>query len=160
MRVERVPASTVRPLRRAVLRDGRRDVVFDEDDDPTTIHVAALDDAGVAVGVASFVPSTPPGRTWQLRAMAVAPAWQGSGIGRLVLEHGIALVRNAGGRALWAHGRDSALGFYRRLGWRVVGDGYTTPATGLPHHRVERSIGEDGHLHAGASGQAGPHDGG
>lgn len=160
MRVERVPAAAVRALRRAVLREGRSDVVFDEDEEPSTIHVAARDEGGAVVGVATFLPSASVPGTWQLRAMAVDPTWQGTGVGRMVLEHGVDLVRAAGGRDLWAHGRDSALGFYRQLGWEVVGDQYTTAATGLPHHRVERSVREDRHLDPRAADESGPNEGG
>ena len=32
------------------------------------------------------------------------------------------------------HARDSALGFYERLGWKAVGDGYVYGPMKLPHH--------------------------
>jgi hypothetical protein len=37
---------------------------------------------------------------------------------------------------LWAKARDTAVGFYERLGMHAEGDGYVTPDTGLPHHTV------------------------
>jgi predicted GNAT family N-acyltransferase len=44
----------------------------------------------------------------------------------------------AGARRLWANGRDTALGFYERFGFRVVGDGIVL--SGLPHHRIELDL--------------------
>src|SRR5207245_1459574 len=98
---------------------------------------AVADDDGSLVAVSTWIPSVE--GTWQVRGMAVDPAVQGRGVGRLLLDGGVARARGAGVSRLWAHGRDSALGFYQRLGWSVVGDGYVT-AIGLPHHLIELEL--------------------
>jgi GNAT superfamily N-acetyltransferase len=125
-------------LRERVLRGGGAHDGFPEDDEPGTFHVGAVDD-GVIVGVATFVPRED--SVWQLRGMAVEPDRQGEGIGTAILAFGMARLRDAGARLVWANGRDTALGFYERAGWTVVGDGYTLPVhgegPGMPHHRVE-----------------------
>lgn len=123
-------------LRGRVLRDGRPHEGFPEDDWPATFHLGVRDD-GVLVGVASFIPRGD--GTWQLRGMAVEASVQGRGIGRAILAAAEARLRAAGARAAWANGRDSALGFYERLGWRVVGDGYPM-GSGIPHHRIELDL--------------------
>jgi NAD(P)-dependent dehydrogenase (short-subunit alcohol dehydrogenase family) len=41
----------------------------------------------------------------------------------------------AGAEVLWADGRDAALPFYERHGWKVQGDGFVA-AGGIPHHVV------------------------
>ena len=128
--VVEIDGASTHDLRRRVLRDGRTDLpaAYPEDDDPGVLHLGALDD-GQVVGVATFVPDGSGG--WQLRGMAVDPTRQGQGIGRALLEEGAA---RAG--PLWAHARDTALGFYERLGWVVEGEGYVHGVMGLPHHRV------------------------
>jgi GNAT superfamily N-acetyltransferase len=134
-----VTADRVHALRREVLRDGRADatVIFPTDD--VGFHLAALDDEGRIVGVASFFESPsdrrPGRRAWQLRGMAVAPSWQGRGVGLALLDEALRRLRALDAEVLWADGRDSALGFYEKAGWTVEGDGYVT-GIGLPHHTV------------------------
>jgi GNAT superfamily N-acetyltransferase len=129
-------------LRRRVLREGTPsdDVHFLEDDRPDTFHLGALDAAGDVVAIATFFPSPTPwrdgARSVQLRGMAVDPSRQRRGAGRQLLEHAIARLRGEGFAALWANARDTALPFYRRIGMAVVGDGFLTHDTRLPHHVV------------------------
>lgn len=140
MQIEEVSAEATYDLRARVLRGGAGDaeVRFSCDDDPATIHLAVSDEHRRTVAVASLVPApTPlrPGRAaWRLRGMAVEPALQGGGIGSQLLDAVVERGRAAGADVLWAHGRDSALPFYRRRGWSVEGDGYLE--VGLPHHTV------------------------
>jgi GNAT superfamily N-acetyltransferase len=116
-----------------VLREGRAHEGFPEDDDAATVHLAAVEGDHV-VGVATFVPRDD--GWWQLRGMAVDAERQGRGIGRAILDEAESRLRALGASGVWANGRDTALGFYERAGWRVVGDGYDMK--GRPHHRVER----------------------
>ena len=140
MRVSEVTATATYPLRREVLRDGRpdADVTFDFDADAESLHLAAYDDDEI-VGVASLAPRPTPKRpgkvAWQLRGMAVSPARQGSGVGKELVAAAVDRLAARGVEVIWADGRDTALGFYTRLGWVVEGDGYVT-GIGLPHHTV------------------------
>ena len=137
-----MPAEATHDLRRRVLRGGRPDVDvhFPEDELPDAFHPAVLDTGGVVVAVATVSPAStslrPGAAAWRLRGMAVAPELQGRGAGTLLLDAVVARARAAGAEVLWADGRDSALDFYRRRGWSVEGEGYLTPATGIPHHTV------------------------
>ena len=128
--VVQVDAADTVDLRRRVLRDGRTDVPaeYPEDRDPGVVHVGAFDGSRL-VGVATFIPDG--AGAWQLRGMAVDPAHQGQGVGRAVLETAAARLG-----PMWAHARDTAVGFYERLGWVVEGEGYVHGVMGLPHHRV------------------------
>lgn len=123
-----------------MLRDGRADasVQFAEDERDGAFHLAARHAPGSEiVAVASFFPSPTPHRpgvaAWQLRGMAVAPEGQGCGTGRLVLETAVGRLRADDVPVLWANVRDTAIGFYRRLGWEIVGEGFINEI-GLPHH--------------------------
>jgi thiamine transport system ATP-binding protein len=139
--VELAPTAT-HGLRRAVLREGRADaaVTFDGDDDAGTLHLGVALPDGTLVAVSSWMwrpcPHEPGPRDRQLRGMAVDGSRQGGGFGADLLAAGVARARHDGAGAVWANARDSALGFYLRHGFEVVGDGFVDVATGLPHHVV------------------------
>lgn len=92
------------------------------------------------MGVATFVPRPYAGRPGvagvQLRGMAVETELHGRGIGELLLTMAMEQLRARGTKVLWAKARDSALGFYERLGMHVEGEGFITEDTLLPHHTV------------------------
>jgi len=137
-------------VRRRVLRDHRPDAGVDlpEDGLPGTVHLGVVDtgagaDAdsgtdGAVVAVATLFPEAtafrPGARAARLRGMAVDHHRQGEGIGSLLLAEVVGRAREDGCEVLWANGRDSAVGFYERHGWQVVGDGFSV--MGLPHHVV------------------------
>ncbi len=139
--VVEIPAVMTHDLRRRVLRDGdpAAEVRFPHDDDPGALHLGVVD-AGELVAVATACPVPTPWREGrraaQLRGMAVEPARQGRGVGRLLLDAAVARLVTAGIEVLWANARDSALGFYETYGMSVVGEGFLTADTGLPHHVV------------------------
>lgn len=136
-----VPAEATYDLRRQVLRgdDPEADVDFPEDHEPGAVHLGAYDAGGRLIAIATLLPSPtvarPGAEAWQLRGMAVAPDAQGGGVGRELVTAAVAHVRAAGASVLWAHGRDTALDFYERLGWVVEGEGYLT-SIGIPHHTI------------------------
>ena len=129
-------------LRWRVLRDGTPsdDVAYPEDTEPGTFHLGARDGDGTPIATATFcvvaTPARPGASAVQLRGMAVDPAAQQRGVGRHLVLSAIERVRADGVDVLWASARDTALGFYERLGMEVVGDGYLTDDTQLPHHVV------------------------
>ncbi len=102
------------------------------------LHLGVRDDDGALLAVASFSPGTAPhrpgARAVRLRGLAVEPTLQQAGVGRMLLGTAIERLRSQGYEVLWANGRDTVLGFYRRLGWQVVGQGFVM--AGHPHHVV------------------------
>lgn len=139
--VRSLTAVSTHPVRRQVLRDGNPDSVveFPGDDAPGALHLGAFDPAtDELVGVATFFPSPYDDRpdAYQLRGMAVVPEWQGRGVGAALLSEGVARLRTMGVPLVWANGRDVAIGFYERHGWKVVGDGFEYGPARLPHHVV------------------------
>jgi thiamine transport system ATP-binding protein len=143
-------ATDTHHLRRSVLRVGTptQEVTFAEDAQPTTWHLGLRDPKTAdLVAVSTWLPrehQSAPGRPGvQLRGMAVAAQFQGSGLGRRLLEAGSELARQRGAEVLWARARDSALGFYERAGWQVIGDGYIDATTALAHHDVVLVVGAD-----------------
>ncbi len=146
-RVVEVTAEATHDLRRRVLRTGtpRTDVVFADDDAPTTVHLGLVDEQGTLIAISSWAwrpfPADPSGcRAVQLRGMAVDPAQQRTGAGAILLDAGVERARADGAELVWANARDSALGFYAAHGFETVGAGYVDPATAIPHHRIRRLV--------------------
>ena len=113
--------------------------LWPEDDDPRTLHLGVLA-SDLVVGVVSLRPEPTPYRpgvaAMRFYAMAVREEWQRRGAGSVLLRAAIARGRASAAGVLWANARDSALGFYQRLGFTVVGDGFINPAVDIPHHVV------------------------
>jgi GNAT superfamily N-acetyltransferase len=141
--IEVRPASAdeVRRLRRDVLRPNGTLDPPPYDLEPATMHVAALD-GGAVVGCATVFPQpyADEPRAWQMRGMAVDPAYQGRGIGRLVLEAATDVVRATQAPLIWANGRISAMSFYQGLGWESVGEIFEYGPASLPHLVVIRAL--------------------
>jgi GNAT superfamily N-acetyltransferase len=138
-KIERIAAKDTYGLRARVLRDGDSAAARIPDDDlPGAWHLGARR-LGALVGVASFYARPCPLATdvaaAQLRFMAVDPAMQGRGIGRQLLARAVRELSKEKAGLLWANGRDTALDFYTRFGFTVVGDGFIHEP-GLPHHLI------------------------
>jgi GNAT superfamily N-acetyltransferase len=151
-----VTAADLRPLRHQVLRPEQpfESTVYEGDDLPDTVHLAAFDDDardgggdgddGRLVGIASLYheprPGAGPADGWRLRGMATAPEARGRGFGMALLAAGADHVAGAGGRELWCNARKPAIGFYRRAGFEVVGGEFDVPGIG-PHVVMVRAVG-------------------
>lgn len=145
MEIVSLTATETRRLRRRVLYGHwpDADVQYPEDEMPGAFHLGATDDEGELVAVGSWYPqaaaSSPARAAYRLRGMAVDPRSQGGGVGRALFDAGMREAGRRGAELVWANARDSALGFYQRLGMAVVGEGFTA-AAGLPHHVVVAEV--------------------
>jgi len=143
----RISAAETHDLRRRVLRTGdpAAAVEWVGDDDTGTFHLGIRDRAGVVVAVSTWMhrpdPVDPAVQATQLRGMATDPALEGRGLGSRLLEAGIERCRARDDEVVWANARVTAVGFYERAGFSVVGAEFETAATGLPHRMVRRSLG-------------------
>ncbi|MEN9801667.1 MAG: hypothetical protein RLZ37_792 [Actinomycetota bacterium] len=141
-----VDVAHVRPLRREVLRADMPEatVDFEGDDDSTTFHLAAVDRSLSIIAVSSWMerPSIddPTRRAVQLRGMATRVQFQNWGLGARLLESGFRTAQERSIELVWANARNSALNFYLKNGFEIVGEGFIEGVTRLPHHRVRRSV--------------------
>lgn len=139
--VEELALADVLSLRLNVLRRGTpsTSASYDEDNDLMTRHFGVRA-SGVVIACSTWAhrpfPPAPAERAMQLKGMAVAQHLQGSGVGRAVLSAGIDYAARAGCAMVWARARNSAMGFYERNGFSIVGDEFVDDATALPHHLV------------------------
>ena len=100
--------------------------------------------AGVASLIPQPLPQSPTASagvpSFRLRGMAVDPLWQGRGVGTKLWGAAADRLLQREVEVCWANARDTALEFYVKLGWQVVGGGFAG-AQGLPHHLVVVRIG-------------------
>jgi len=108
-----------------------------EDEDPATVHALQLAPNGEAVGVA-MLQSAGVGRG-QVRFMAVAPAWQGRGIGRELLEYLEEAATQLGYREIVLHAREAAVPFYIRLGYVIEAPSHTLFGS-IPHFLMVKQL--------------------
>lgn len=133
-------------LRMAVLRDGTpsQDPRYPEDDLPDSLHLA-LRLEGEIVGTSTWLtrawPLESDAPATQLRGMAVAVNLQSRGLGAMLLRAGIERAHVQQHAFVWARARDTAIRFYERNGFTVVGDAFTDEATGMSHHLVVTELG-------------------
>jgi GNAT superfamily N-acetyltransferase len=139
--IQRVHVERVIDLRHRVLRAGlpRDTAYFESDDAPRTIHLAALDDQ-IVIGCATVLFNSWKNQpACQLRGMAVEPKYERGGVGRLLLEEVDRVAAEAGVKILWANARTSAIGFYRKLGWKIESEEFDIPTAG-PHFKISKVI--------------------
>jgi ribosomal protein S18 acetylase RimI-like enzyme len=74
----------------------------------------------------------------QFRKFAVAPEWQGRGVGSKLLEHAAVVARDAGARTMWCDARASALAFYQRFGMQTEGSSFMRK--GLEYVKMRRVL--------------------
>jgi predicted N-acetyltransferase YhbS len=138
--VGRVPVEVVRPLRHRVLRPGYPEAAVhtERDDEADTVHLAAFDGDEMIGVVTMFAEPFPDDARSALRFrwMAVDESRRGTGTGQALMRNAAMVARDGGFELLWAHGRETALGFYARLGFRIIGDGYTDAVTQIRHRFV------------------------
>ena len=143
--VTSVGLADIMQLRVAVLRKGTpaTDCNYPEDAYPDVVHFGIIHE-GVAVATSSWFmkecPEKPGVTAMQLKGMAVAENLQGAGLGALLIDAGLALAKERGATIAWARARDSAMGFYERLGFTSTGEGFIDGPTAMPHHIVVRSL--------------------
>lgn len=136
-----------RELRRSVLRPNQppEATIFLGDDDCDALHLGAFEQ-GQLVGIVTILHQAPkefegkhPDKLWLLRGMATVSQVRGQGYGAALVRVGCAYVAHKQGTYLWCEGRESALGFYLKMGFNIRGDRFDVPTTG-PHYRLWREI--------------------
>lgn len=113
--IEQVAYPVVMYLRHKVLWPDKPPAFCKVDGDEEAMHFAAFY-KGRLVSVASIFIA---GESAQLRKFATDADFQGKGIGSKVVEHVLHELKNQGVRSLWCDARESAAGFYQRLGFHV-----------------------------------------
>jgi GNAT superfamily N-acetyltransferase len=139
--VVELTAEETHALRLAVLRSDTpsSELTFAEDGLPGTFHLG-LRDGDAIIAISTWVPRPYLGEpAVQLRGMATAARWQGKGLGAMLLDAGCARAATVA-PLVWARARDTALAFYVRHGFTVVGEGFVDEHTAKPHHLITKHL--------------------
>lgn len=122
-------------LREQVLRIPLGMTIRPEDtqNDSEQQHYVALENGNV-VATISLVHST--STTAKLRQMAVDTSYHGQGIGAGLMAFTHEQARILGYNHLTLNARDTAIGFYEKLGYHASGEKFTE--IGIPHQRMEK----------------------
>ncbi len=139
--VRSITAAETLPLRMSVLRPNRPVEIarFPEDGFATTRHFGAFSGGnllGIATLLRAALPEQPGELALQLRGMATAPEVRGKGFGRALLLACLAFARESDVPLLWCNARTSGVGFYRKLGFEIIGAEFQVPDVG-PHFRMQ-----------------------
>lgn len=76
--------------------------------------------------------------TVRLRQMAVTSGLQGKGFGRVLLQFAENIARDRGYKKITMHARKTALGFYEKLGYKIVGEEFREVT--IPHFVMEKKL--------------------
>ena len=143
--IRTISAAETIALRWPVLRPGfpRETAIFDGDDAATTLHFGAFD-GDMLLGVASIylvpcpekIPAQPGvSPAFQLRGMATLPDFRHAGFGTALLAACVAHARAERAALVWCNARTSAVAFYAKNGWQILGAEFDIPTVG-PHLRM------------------------
>ncbi len=132
-------------LRVQVLRKGTPSTHanYPEDTYHDVVHFGIVAD-GIVLATSTWFIKECPERigmaAMQLKGMAVSFSLQSTGFGSKLITRGLQHAQDHAAECIWARARDSAIGFYERCGFEVVGDGFIDESTAMPHHIVLRAV--------------------
>lgn len=124
-------------LRNLLLRKPLGLNLYDEDLDSEQgeLHIGAFR-SGILVGCLLLKPAGE--RELQMRQVAVSETFQKEGIGRKLVEFSEQTARDNGAWKIFLHARETAVGFYEKLGYRKVSGRYFQ--LGIPHFTMEKEL--------------------
>lgn len=137
MDVRQIESKDTLELRSKVLRNGRplAECHFENDDREQTFHLGAFIDEKL-VSVASFYlekhPELPSEYHYRLRGMATAEDFRAQGLSSALLRTAFPLIKKNSVNLVWCNARSSAIGFYHKVGFELVGEEFDIPEVG-PH---------------------------
>lgn len=125
-------------LRDAVLRRPLGLSLYDEDLDKEKdqLHFGLFDAQGRLCGCVVAIPGSD--CQAKIRQMAVAPDCRGRGYGSRIISELEAYLASCGFTHAYLHARVSAVGFYRKQGYSVMGDEFVEVT--LAHVRMDKQL--------------------
>lgn len=130
-------------LRRSLLRTPlgleyyQKDLDMEHDQDHLIVHYTPENAAPEVIGSVSIQRVD---NACKIRQFAISSAWQGKGVGRLLLKAAEIHAHSLGYTQAFLNGRVSAQAFYERAGYTAKGEAFIEVT--LPHIRMEKYIGD------------------
>lgn len=99
-------------------------------------HIAAYGASGGLLGYMNLTPVD--GTEVKMRQVAVAQTVQNQGVGRALVAYAEVFARRQGFEKMTLHARETAVPFYLKLGYAVVGERFEEVT--LPHFKMEKRL--------------------
>lgn len=71
--------------------------------------------------------------------MAVLKAYQGKSLGKLILKYGEDFLKEKNTKIIWCNAREVALGFYKNIGYQIIGEPFNIKDIGL-HYSMFKAL--------------------
>lgn len=145
MEVRQISAAETIPIRHRVLRKNKavETCYFTGDKDLNTFHLGVFFNAELA-GICTLVKNNKEIHqdvfSHQLRGMAVLEEYQGSHIGKTLMEFLPEFLTSKGIFQIWCNARISAVSFYQKFGFTTHGFEFNIPDVG-PHRLMYKIYG-------------------
>jgi len=108
---------------------------FAGDFDEGTFHLGLYKDKDL-VSIVSFTLSNYKdfsGIQYQLRGMATKETFQGKGMGKKLVEYALEVLKNKNADVVWCHSRITAMEFYLKMEFEIIGEEFDIPPIGKHH---------------------------
>ena len=142
--IKKITAFETIIVRHPVLRPGRpiESCHFDGDDLLSTSHFGLFLENQLAGVISAFKAQNKlfsEENQYQIRGMAVLSEFQKKGFGEALLEYCENEIRLKSGNLIWFNARETAIGFYEKSGYEILGDQFEIPDVG-PHYILFKAI--------------------
>jgi len=127
--IREINAEVTIPVRHAVLRVGKpvSSCVFEGDNLPSTKHFGVFENQKL-VGVITVLEKTNAfflsKKQFQIRGMAVLSEFQYQGYGFDLMQIAEKYIQDQQGNIIWLNARLSAVAFYEKLSYQIIGDSF------------------------------------
>jgi len=124
--IKQISALDTFPVRHPVLRDGKpvESCHFDGDNLQSTIHFGLFISDKLQAVISLFETKNSRFETdkqFQIRGMAVLQQYQKKGFGEMLILNAEHYCVQEGSNLIWFNARQTAVGFYQKMGYAVIG---------------------------------------
>lgn len=132
------------PIRQIVLRPNRplETCFFEGDELETTLHFGGFVNQEL-VGIISLFKNNHSSfqqeNQYQIRGMAVLENFRKYGLGKKIVEYSEDYLKQKNISLIWFNARESAVGFYQKSGYEIIGDSFNIPDVGI-HYVMYKTL--------------------
>jgi ribosomal protein S18 acetylase RimI-like enzyme len=142
--IKKINAFDILIVRHPVLRAGKplESCHFEGDDLPSTVHFGLYLDKQLIAVISVFEVKNKlftEENQYQIRGMAVLEEFQKRGFGEQLLQYCENEIRLKKGELIWFNARETAVGFYKKSGYKIIGGQFEIPDVG-PHFILFKRI--------------------
>lgn len=125
IQIREISAEQVRPIRQRVLRphQAASELVYPGDDADDSFHLGVYQSDELVAILSMYFAAQPDeiDHGWRIRGMASIPESRGTGLGRRLVEVARDKAWAIERVPIWCNARESAFGFYEKLGFVIEG---------------------------------------